>query len=172
MWSSHYIHRGWIHPWIMRYSSATTPLGICVSGLFANTIYSVINAHQIATTPYTEIDGFPCPRFMLGTFLFVTGYIINRVSDFQLRALRKNENDKTYKIPTGFMFEYVTCPNYLGEWIEWCGYALAAWSWPSFVWMLFGAATFFARSPQAHEWYKKKFSNYPKNRKRLIPFIF
>ncbi len=55
-----------------------------------------------------------------------------------------------YFIPRGGLYEYVSCPNYLGELVEWTGYALACWSWPALLWALFGASTFIPRSLNHH----------------------
>ncbi|GLC45213.1 hypothetical protein PLESTB_000724300 [Pleodorina starrii] len=77
-----------------------------------------------------------------------------------------------YFIPHGGLYELVSCPNYLGELIEWSGYALALWSWPALAWALFGASTFIPRSLTNHRWYKQQFgAEYPANRRALIPFI-
>ncbi|GIL93221.1 hypothetical protein Vretimale_8143 [Volvox reticuliferus] len=77
-----------------------------------------------------------------------------------------------YFIPHGWLYELVSCPNYLGELIEWTGYALAVWSWPALAWVLFGASTFIPRSLTHQRWYRQHFGNeYPARRKALIPFI-
>ncbi|GIL55292.1 hypothetical protein Vafri_10855 [Volvox africanus] len=77
-----------------------------------------------------------------------------------------------YFIPHGGLYELVSCPNYLGELIEWAGYALAVWSWPALAWMLFGLSTFIPRSLTHQRWYREHFGNeYPAKRKALIPFI-
>lgn len=55
-----------------------------------------------------------------------------------------------YFIPRGGLYEYVSCPNYLGELVEWTGYAVACWSWPALLWALFGASTFIPRSLNHH----------------------
>ena len=46
--------------------------------------------------------------------------IINVMSDNKLISLRKEKMG--YKIPNGKLFNFVSCPNYLGEIIEWFGF--------------------------------------------------
>ncbi|PNH08673.1 Steroid 5-alpha-reductase DET2 [Tetrabaena socialis] len=77
-----------------------------------------------------------------------------------------------YFIPRSGLYELVSCPNYLGELLEWTGYALALWSWPALAWALFGASTFVPRSLTHHRWYRSHFgADYPAGRKALIPFV-
>ncbi|GFR44382.1 hypothetical protein Agub_g5601, partial [Astrephomene gubernaculifera] len=77
-----------------------------------------------------------------------------------------------YFIPRGGLFEFVSCPNYLGELLQWGGYALAVWSWSALGWLLFCTSTFLPRSLGNHRWYQTHFgSEYPPNRKALIPFV-
>ena len=78
LWICHYLHRGLIHPWIMKYSSPKTPLGISVGGVFPNLFYSFLNADWIGTAIYDH-DYSIDPRFIIGILCFVTGFIINRV---------------------------------------------------------------------------------------------
>ena len=70
---------------------------------------------------------FHDPRFIAGVIMFFTGVWINTNSDDRLRNLRR-PGESGYKIPTGGMFEYVSGANFLGEIIEWTGFALAAGS--------------------------------------------
>eukprot|EP00483_Globobulimina_turgida_P008815 UN08833 len=89
-----------------------------------------------------------------------------------LKNLRK-PNESESRVPFGGLFKYVTSANYFGECIEWFGFALAAsgnkivgYSWPMFTF-----ANLFPRAVQSHRWYKKKFDNYPNDRKIFFPFI-
>ena len=55
-------------------------------------------------------------HFVVGISIFIVGIYVNIKSDNILISLR--EEDKNYKIPKGFLFNNVTCPNYLGEIME------------------------------------------------------
>lgn len=65
--------------------------------------------------------------FGLGTYWFFAGMEMNMRSDYYLVALkdqtRRGGGSDGYQIPRGGWFERVSCPNFLGEIIEWAGYA-------------------------------------------------
>ena len=95
---------------------------------------------------------------------------INQSSDTILINLRDNNNDN-YKIPYGGFFKYVSCPNYFGEILEWLGFAILTWSFSGLAFMLWTCFNLIPRAIRHHKWYKKKFKEYPKNRKSIIPFL-
>jgi steroid 5-alpha reductase family enzyme len=97
--------------------------------------------------------------------------MINVHSDHILRNLRK-PGGIGYKIPRGGLFRWITSPNYFGEIMEWCGWAIATWSLAGIAFAAFTFANLAPRAWSHHKWYNKTFSNYPKNRKAIIPFIF
>jgi 3-oxo-5-alpha-steroid 4-dehydrogenase 1 len=65
----------------------------------------------------------PLPFF----FFPRAGMWINIQSDGILRNLRK-PGETGYKIPRGGLFRYVSGANFLGEIVEWSGFAIAAGS--------------------------------------------
>ena len=87
-----------------------------------------------------------------------------------LRNLRK-AGETGYAIPYGGLFKWVTCPNYLGELLEWIGFAIAAWTFPAFAFAVFTFANLFPRASAHHRWYREKFPDYPKDRTAIIPFV-
>lgn len=171
MFLSHYVHRGIIHPLIMRYRNPRVAIGITLGGFFPNCLYHFVNADFIGSAEYHS-NYYYDPRFIVGVILFCAGYVINRHSDLKLRSLRDTKGCTGYYIPYGGFFELVTCPNYFGELVEWIGWSLATWSFAGLVWTLFCAATFVPRARHNHAWYKSQFDSYPPNRKSLIPFLF
>ena len=64
------------------------------------------------------------------------------------------------------------CPNYLGEMMEWIGWALVAWSMAGFVFVVWTAANLVPRAYAHHQWYRRTFPDYPPERKAFIPFLF
>ena len=51
------------------------------------------------------------------------------------------------------------------------GWAILTWSVSGIVFLIWVIANLFPRALSHHKWYKEKFSDYPKNRKAIIPGI-
>ncbi|MFX1553789.1 MAG: methyltransferase [Promethearchaeota archaeon] len=170
-WMFHYFRRTFIFPLLIR-GKQPMPISIILMGFIFNGINAYLQARWIYnfSPPYLIIWLFS-PIFILGVITYFCGYVINFHSDLIIHNLRK-PSETEYKIPYGGMFKYVSSPTYLGEIIEWTGWALMTWSFPG---LIFAAWTFANLAPRArshHQWYIKTFPDYPKNRKALIPFIF
>ena len=63
----------------------------------------------------------------------------------------------------------MSCPNYLGEILEWSGFALAAFSWPALGFALYTAANLGPRALAHQRWYRERFPDYPADRRALVP---
>ena len=74
-----------------------------------------------------------------------------------------------YKIPRGGLYRWVSCPNYLGELLEWTGFALASWCLPGLAFAVYTAANLVPRAVAHHRWYRERFPDYPAGRRALIP---
>ncbi|CAN4106089.1 unnamed protein product [Withania somnifera] len=110
-------------------------------------------------------------RFAVGLVVFGGGMAMNVWADKVLLGLKSEGGG--YKIPKGGLFEYVSCPNYLGEIVEWLGWALMTWSWAGVGFFSYTFANLVPRARFNHEWYLKKFGeDYPRNRKAVIPFLY
>jgi steroid 5-alpha reductase family enzyme len=107
---------------------------------------------------------------LIGVFLFALGFAVNHHSDRLLRNLRK-PGESGYSIPRGGLFPWVSCPNYLGEIIEWTGWAVATWSPAGLSFAVWTAANLIPRAFRHHRWYRTEFSDYPEKRKAVIPFL-
>ncbi|GFO14335.1 3-oxo-5-alpha-steroid 4-dehydrogenase 1 [Plakobranchus ocellatus] len=119
---------------------------------------------------YADFSSASPVRIVAGIAVFFTGMLINIHSDHVLRNLRK-PGETTYKIPYGGMFNYVSGANFLGEIIEWTGFTILNWTFPTVIFAFFTVTNIGPRAVHHHTWYKEKFDDYPKNRKALIPFI-
>jgi hypothetical protein len=65
------------------------------------------------------------------------------------------------------------CPApYLGEIMEWCGFALASWSLAGVAFAAWTVANLAPRARTNHQWYRAQFQDYPAGRKALLPFVW
>ena len=137
---------------------------------FLFTLYNgVLQSHFLLSV--ASLDQLHPVACLLGVSLFSWGMFINIQSDKILQGLRK-EGESGYKIPYGGMFRFVSSPNYMGEIIEWLGYALIAQTAASLWFSLFSLIFLGWRAVKTHQWYQDKFkSDYPADRKAFIPFI-
>lgn len=174
LWLAHYVHRGLLHPLLMRYSDKGTPLGICLGGMLPNCTFASAVALHLAFTDYPSPLYFYDPRFLIGCVVFVIGYVINRWADFRMRALRAATPRGTYAVPRGGLFEVVCCPNYFGEFVEWAGFAIATSSLVGVLWAFFGLSTFLPRALATQRWYRATFAEAelpPGRWAALFPFV-
>ena len=165
----HYVNRIFIFPFRTRTKNKKMPLIIALSAVFFNLVNGSINGYWLGwfAEPYYQIALL---HFIPGIIIFITGFSINQYADNKLINLRK-KGDTGYYIPKGGLFNYISCPNFFGEIIEWTGFAIMAWSLPAFSFMIWTMANLIPRAINHHQWYKEKFDNYPDKRKAIIPYV-
>jgi len=100
----------------------------------------------------------------------LSGVFINWWSDQALLNLRRG-GKKGYFIPNGGLFRWVSCPNFLGEILEWTGFAIMTWSPAALVFALWSFFNLVPRAMDHHKWYRSTFTDYPSRRKAIIPFL-
>jgi 3-oxo-5-alpha-steroid 4-dehydrogenase 1 len=171
LWVLHYINRSIIFPLRTHTNHKKIPLLIVGSAIFFNFINGFVNGTFLGNFAggYPD-DYFSSPQFVTGMLIFITGVYINNQSDTILINLRK-PGETGYKIPTGGLFKYISCPNMFGEIIEWLGFAIMVGSLPAWSFALWTAVNLIPRALDHHKWYIQKFSDYPKGRKAVIPFV-
>lgn len=198
----HYINRSLISP-LRTPSRSKSHIAV---PLFAVS-YHLVNGSLMGaylSSPAAEkfLEGaFSRPMFWLGVGLWAAGCAGNIVHDEILLNIRrkakakgkaKAEDDEGksqrehYAIPSGYLYNLISYPNYFCEWVEWLGFALAAAPLPSFASFgsllstltppyLFLLSEVFLMLPRAykgHKWYHQRFPDYPKERKAVVPFVF
>ncbi len=170
LWQLHYLDRAFIYPMRLRnsYNMALLPL-LC--GVLFNVVNGYLNAWNLtALGPIYELSWMKQPTFLAGLILFVVGFCLNRWADHVLLNLR-SDTKPGYTIPTKGLFEIISCPNYLGEILQWSGWAVATWSLPGLAFALFTVSNLLPRALTHHAWYQGHFPDYPPKRKAIIPFI-
>lgn len=172
MHQMHYFHRTLVFPFRMRADGKAMPAAVVASGFFFNVYNSYIQARWISHIGVYPSSWLTSPQFLLGVAIFLVGFLGNIWADNVLLNLRDHKEDRSYKIPRGFLYEFITCPNYFCEIIEWLGWAIATNSVAGFFFFLSTLANLGPRAKTHHEWYHKKFNDYPRNRKALIPFLY
>lgn len=173
LWEAHYVHRAFVFPFRRRGGEKRMPISIPLSAFAFTSVNAYLNGRWIFTlAPASAYDAawLRDPRFLLGAALFAAGYFINQQSDHILFHLRK-PGETGYKIPKGGLYGLVSCPNYLGEIIEWSGFALASWSLPGLCFALWTVANLLPRAVAHHRWYQEKFPEYPRERRAIIPYL-
>lgn len=172
VWQIHYVNRAFIYPFRMRGRTRPMPLLVALLGASTNIAVGYLNGRWLFEFgPKLGAAWLTDPRFLIGVALFFGGFWLNNHADAVLRKLRK-PGETDYAIPRGWAYRWVSCPNYLGELIEWLGFALAAWSLPGLAFAVWTASNLAPRARTNHAWYREKFSDYPPQRKALIPFVY
>lgn len=173
-WIFHYANRTLIYPMRIHHTPKPIPVVIVVSAVFFNLINAGSNGWylaQAATQARYAQSWLTSPSFISGALLFIAGMAINWKADGMLIALRK-PGETGYRIPRGFLFEFISSPNLFGEIVEWTGFALMAWNLPAFTFALWTYANLVPRAKNHHDWYLRNFADYPTKRNIIFPWIY
>jgi hypothetical protein len=169
LWQAHYVQRAFVYPFLMR-SGSRMPVLVMLLAIGFNLLNAWVNARWVSQYGDYPVAWLADPRFWLGVVLFAAGYALNVSSDRTLRRLR-GDGSGGYRIPHGGGFRFVSSPNYLGEMIEWTGWAVATWSLAGASFALYTIANLAPRAIANHRWYRETFDDYPQDRKALVPFV-
>lgn len=206
----HYVNRSFISP--LRTPSRSKSHVIVV--LFGITVH-LLNGSLLGTylsSPAAEkylAGAFARPMFWAGVGLWALGMVGNvwhdeilldirrkakakgkgRAMTSKTRSKLSNEDashhQEYYAIPHGALYKLISYPNYLCEWLEWTGFALAASPLPSLAsfaqllatvsppWLFLSMEVFtmLPRAWRGHRWYHNSFPDYPRDRKAVIPYV-
>ena len=180
LWIIHYFNRAVVSTFRTP-SMKPSPFVIMLMAIFFNVVNGYINGYSMATMTAQD---FKRETFMAGIAIFFLGMFGNIISDNKLMNLRKNQGGPVtrsteqgkpgqYFIPNGWLFDYVACPNYFCEIVEWTGFAIATnLQIAPCLFVLMTIANLLPRAVSTRRWYSEYFkSKYPASRKALIPFI-
>jgi 3-oxo-5-alpha-steroid 4-dehydrogenase 1 len=167
----HYFQRSFIFPLRMK-GSSRMPLAIVLMGVIFNTLNALMQGGWIFYV--SPADRYPAqwllsPQFIVGTLVFIAGMWINLQSDSIIRHLRAPGDTRHY-LPRGGMFRYVTSANYLGELLEWVGFAVLTWSAAGAVFALWTFANLAPRARKINARYQREFGSL--TQKSIIPFLY
>ena len=169
----HYFQRSFIFPFLIR-GKNKMPWAIILMGA----VFNVINTYMIGgwffyVSPENAypVSWLGSPLFILGTVVFLIGMAINLQSDYIIRHLRKPGDTRHY-LPQKGMYRYVTSANYLGEIIEWAGWAILTCSLSGLVFFWWTVANLVPRANAIWHRYREEFGSEVGERKRVFPFIY
>ncbi len=171
LWQFHYVQRTFVFPFRMRARHKKMPLIIALLAFAFNVLNAYINARWISHLAVYADSWFGDARFLAGVALFGAGWITNVRADSTLFRLR-GPGESGYKIPQGGLYELVACPNYLGELLEWLGWAVLTWSLAGLSFAVYTAANLAPRALSHLRWYRDTFPDYPPRRKALLPYVW
>ena len=165
IWQLHYLRRALVYPLRTRTAGKKMPLAVMASGIGFNVVNAYVDARFVSEFGADGTAWLADPRFLGGLAILVTGLALNVHSDNMLRG----RGDRGYAVPRGGAFRCVSCPNHLGEMVEWLGWAVAPWSYGGLALFTCTAANLVPRALSHHRWYRDRFDDYPAGRKAVIP---
>ncbi|KAJ2160220.1 3-oxo-5a-steroid 4- dehydrogenase [Coemansia sp. RSA 552] len=172
----HFIKREAETAFVHRFSHGTMPLinvfknsfhYHMLSGLnLAYWIYSPASAHG---TPLAAKLGNPLHMAILtGVFLFAEAS--NLSTHITLRNLRP-AGTRVRRIPYGYGFDLVSCPNYLFETVAWAAVAGMTRSLAAVLFLVVATAQMYVWAVKKHANYRREFPDYPRSRRAMFPFV-
>ncbi|KAK7690947.1 hypothetical protein QCA50_006050 [Cerrena zonata] len=176
----HFLKREYETLFVHRFSNGTMPL----YGLFRNCAhywilsgvalaYAAYGPTYAATSPYIRGTIRSNPTFLWSCIaLWTFAELSNGRTHSILRDLRP-AGTKERRIPYGYGFNLVTCPNYTFELLAWAAISVMTGSYASYAFLIAAVYIQTVWAMKKHRNYKKEFGDkYPKSRKVIFPFIF
>ena len=169
-WMAHYAYRSFVFPALMHPSDKTFPAMLVLFAVAFNSLNGYNNAEALIVNG-SHKSPLLSLHFVVGTLVFFCGFSLHVHSDHIIRNLRRT-GEKTYRIPHGGLFRWVSNPHYLGEIIQWTGWAILTWSLAGAAFALFTLCNLAPRAISNHRWYRQRFAEYPAGRRILVPGLF
>ena len=169
----HYFQRAFVFPLLLT-GKSKMPLAIMSMGILFNLLNGYMQGEWIfylAPEGMYHSGWFTSAWFITGSLLFFAGMFMNWHSDYIIRHLRKPGDTRHY-LPQKGMYRYVTSANYLGEIIEWAGWAILTCSLSGLAFFWWTMANLVPRANAIWHRYREEFGSEVGARKRVFPFIY
>lgn len=172
LWGGHYAYRSFVYPFLARLTGKEMPALIAALAIVFNLANAGFNGLVLFYGQVSEGWGAVLGiHAVLGLVLFAIGFTVHVHSDHVLRTLRA-PGETGYRIPNRGLHRWVSSPNYLGECAQWAGFALLTWNLASLSFFIWTAANLVPRAHRHAQWYRETFTDYPEERRIIIPFVW
>ncbi|KAJ1942712.1 3-oxo-5a-steroid 4- dehydrogenase [Linderina pennispora] len=172
----HFLKRELETIFVHRFSNGTMP----IINIFKNSFhYHILSGVNLAYWVYSPSLGkdtelgtkLSNPTLLaIWTVIFVFAELSNLSTHITLRNLRP-AGTRTRRIPFGYGFDLVSCPNYLFESLAWTAFACMTRSIAAFLFLAVSTAQMYVWAVKKHKAYRREFPDYPKSRKAMFPFV-
>ena len=170
----HFVKRELETLFVHRFSAATMP----VRNIFNNCLYywalsGVLIAAFIYSPSSTAAQEPNALLLYPGLALFALGELGNLQTHLVLMRLR-SAGGAERGIPRGFLFDLVTCPNYMTETISWLGvYLVSGFSWGVLIFLVAAVYLMGKWAKKKERRYRKEFGDkYKRKRFTMLPGIW
>jgi very-long-chain enoyl-CoA reductase len=170
-WTLHFLKREYETLFVHKFSRATMPL----SNLFKNCVYywtfGAVIGYPLSSPSYVAPAEM---QVNIGLGIFALSEIGNLICHLMLSNLRPAEGSQKRTIPSGFLFDFVACPNYTFEVFSWVGFSILTNIPYAYLFTLVGFLQMADWAQKKHKGYKKTYDKeYTKlKRKAIIPFLY
>ena len=172
-WIGHFAKRIYETFYVHKFSHATMPLFNLAKNCsyywaFAAYVGYFVN-HPLYTSP-------PIMQTYIALTFSLMCQIANYTCHVMLSSLRQPGGPQ-YVIPSGFLFDYITCPNYTAEILGWIGFTIATQTLPAAFFTVVGAGQMAQWAIGKHARLRKMFNGqdgkprYPRRWIMLPPFL-
>jgi len=170
LWMVHYTKRILESIFVHEFGTLTMP----IFNLFKNCAYYWSFAAAVGYNVNIPTDKeLPSWHLYIGFPWFCVFMTLNFICHLKLKYMRP-KGTNAFVIPHGFLFEYITCPNYFCEIMTWFGFNILTGFTPAGIaFNIVGALQMIQWATQRRDKFVKLFGNkWPKNRWVLFPFIY
>jgi len=173
MFQLHFLKREFETLFVHKFSANTMP----VFNVFKNSIFywalsGVLCAYNIYSPSSLAAKANQPLIDYIGAAIFLISETMNATVHWYLSSLRSAGGTER-KIPVGYGFGIVTCPNYMYEILSWVGVILATRDWSVVVFIASGAAQMGPWGKGKEKAYRKEFGDrYKKKRYVMLPGIY
>jgi very-long-chain enoyl-CoA reductase len=173
----HFLKREFETLFVHRFSHGTMPLfNIFKNSAHYHILSGVFLAGSLYGPWYSATSKMGSARSNPGTlYPFLALWAFAELSNLHVHITLKNlrpPGTRVRGIPKGFLFNYVSCPNYFTEILAWLAFLGITIDWAALLFLTVSIVQMVLWAVKKHKAYKKEFgSKYPR-RKVIFPFVF
>lgn len=167
---AHFLKREYETLFVHKFSANTMPVFNLVKNFsFYCGLSGFLAAYDIYSPASLAARADNSALDVLGFVLFAYGEVSNAIVHLNLASLRTRGGTER-KIPTGYGFGLVTCPNYMFEVLSWIGIIITSRSWGVTAFIVVGIIQMTAWAQSKERAYRKEFPDtYKKKRYVILP---
>ncbi|KAF9923056.1 3-oxo-5a-steroid 4- dehydrogenase [Linnemannia zychae] len=170
----HFLKREYETVFVHRFSHGTMPFRNVFKNSAHYHLLSGLNLAYWVYGPWSAEGTVLAERSDILVYGCIALYIFGELSNYHTHVTLRNlrpPGTKIRKIPRGYGFQWVSCPNYFFETLSWLAVCILTRSWSAYLFFAVAVGQMYIWAIKKHKAYRKEFSDYPRGRKAMFPLI-